>query len=149
TGFSMIAPTDKIAEFGWLIIEVNSSIPNIPKLETVKVEPSISLGCNFLLRAFVAKSLTAVPICDKVIKSVWLTTGTTNPSSTATATPTFTWWLIIVAASVQVEFTCGCFFNAIAHAFTTISLNDTLVSGIELMVLRASMALSIFNSTVK
>ena len=47
TGFLLIAPTDKIAELGWLIIEVNSWIPNIPKLETVKVLPSISSGLNF------------------------------------------------------------------------------------------------------
>ena len=45
---------DKIAEFGWLIIEVNSSIPNIPKLETVNVLPCISSGDNFLSLAFEA-----------------------------------------------------------------------------------------------
>ena len=34
TGFSMIAPTKRIAELGWLMIEVNYSTPNIPKLKT-------------------------------------------------------------------------------------------------------------------
>ncbi|MEY4084582.1 MAG: hypothetical protein RL074_369 [Bacteroidota bacterium] len=42
TGFSTIAPTERIAELGWLMIELNSVIPNIPRLETVNVLPSIS-----------------------------------------------------------------------------------------------------------
>ena len=31
-------------------------MPNMPKLETVKVEPSISFGCNFLSRDLPANS---------------------------------------------------------------------------------------------
>jgi hypothetical protein len=45
--FFSIAPTDRIAELGWLMIELNSTIPNIPKLETVNVLPSISVGNSF------------------------------------------------------------------------------------------------------
>jgi hypothetical protein len=45
--FSTIAPTDRIAELGWLMIELNSTIPNIPRLETVNVLPSISVGNSF------------------------------------------------------------------------------------------------------
>ena len=57
-----MAPTESIAEFGWLMIDVNSEMPNIPKLETVKVLPSISAGCNFFDFARPAKSLTFAPI---------------------------------------------------------------------------------------
>ena len=48
---------------GVLIIEVNSSIPNIPKLETVNVFPSQSDGCNFLSFARLPKSFTCAEIC--------------------------------------------------------------------------------------
>ena len=58
----MIAPTDKIAEFGWFIIDVKLSMPNMPKLEMVKVLPSISWGVSFFWRARPAKSFTAAPI---------------------------------------------------------------------------------------
>src|SRR5690606_12773298 len=48
---SLIPPTAKIQASGGLIIAVNSSIPNIPKLETVKVLPSQSFGCSSLFFA--------------------------------------------------------------------------------------------------
>src|SRR5690606_39795168 len=79
--------TDNMAEFGWLIMDVKLSIPNIPKLEIVNVLPSISCGVNFLFLAFTAKSLTATPIWVKLCSLANFTTGTTNPSGTATATP--------------------------------------------------------------
>ena len=66
-------------------------MPNIPKLETVKVLPCISAGEIFLFLALPAKSFTEAPICVKLSPSVCFTTGTTNPSSTATATPTLMW----------------------------------------------------------
>ena len=111
------------------MIEVNTSTPNIPKFDTVKVLPSISAGVSFLLRALPAKSFTKAPIWVSVSVSVNLITGTTNPSSIATATPTFTCLLYTVTSPFQELFTCGCFLRAIAHAFTTISLNDIFVSG--------------------
>jgi hypothetical protein len=45
----LIAPTERIAEFGWLMVGWNSTIPNIPRLETVNVLPSISVGVNFFV----------------------------------------------------------------------------------------------------
>ena len=65
-------------------------MPNIPKLEMVNVEPSQSLGCNFLSFAFCAKSFTSAEICVNDLPSAKRTTGTNKPSSTATATPMFT-----------------------------------------------------------
>src|SRR5690606_10802777 len=59
TGICCIAPTDKIAPSGELIIDVYSSIPNIPRLDTVNVEPSHSDGCNFFAFAFWPYSFTS------------------------------------------------------------------------------------------
>ena len=72
------------------MIAVNSSMPNIPRLEIVKVEPSQSDGCNFLDLARCAKSFTSAEICESDFPSAKRTTGTNKPSSTATATPIFT-----------------------------------------------------------
>jgi ABC-type uncharacterized transport system permease subunit len=54
-----------------------------------------------------------------------------------------------VLLSVQEVFTCGCFCKAIAQAFTTISLKDTFVSGIALIVALEAIALSISTSIFK
>ena len=81
--------------------------------------------------------------------SVKRKTGTTNPSSTATATPIFTWWLMVIASSFHCELIFGCFFNAIAQALITISLNETLVSGTALIIALDFIASSILTSIVK
>ena len=72
------------------MIAVNESIPNIPKLEIVNVLPSQSAGCNFLSFAFFANSFTLPLICDKLKLSAKRNTGTSKPSSTATAIPILT-----------------------------------------------------------
>ena len=72
----IIAPTDNIAELGWFIIDVNSLIPNIPRLEIVKVLPSISVGFNFFSFALFAKSLTVSEIDWIFWLSANLITGT-------------------------------------------------------------------------
>src|SRR5690606_29408 len=133
TGICWIAPTDKIAPSGELIIDVNSSIPNIPKLETVKVDPSQSAGVNFLDLALPAKSLTSAEICDNVLPSAKLTTGTNKPSSTAIATPMFVCWLNLILSPCHEEFTAGCCFKATATALITISLNDTFTGATSLI----------------
>src|SRR5690606_11846155 len=128
-----IAPTDNIAPSGELMIEVNSSIPNIPKLETVNVEPSQSAGCNFLALALPAKSFTSAEICDKDLPSAKRTTGTNKPSSTAIATPIFVCSLKRILSPCHEELTAGCCFKAIAAALITISLKDTLTGATSLI----------------
>jgi hypothetical protein len=64
TGICCIELIARIHEYGGLMIEVNSSIQNMHKLEIVKVLPSQSEGCNFLLFAFVAKSFTSTEIWE-------------------------------------------------------------------------------------
>ena len=86
-GFWTILPTDKIAEFGWFIIEVKDSMPNIPRLDIVNVLPSISEGFYFFFFALSAKSFISKLISGRSLEFANLTTGTTRPSSTATATP--------------------------------------------------------------
>jgi hypothetical protein len=80
--FSTIRSTG-IAEFGWLMIELNSVIPNIG-LEIVKNTSFISVGNNFL-QLFLQGSLTLVQF-EINSHHHEVKTGTTNPSSTATAT---------------------------------------------------------------
>ncbi len=51
TGFSLIAPTARMVAAGGLMTAVNSSIPYIPRFETVKVAPWYSSGASFFSRA--------------------------------------------------------------------------------------------------
>jgi hypothetical protein len=53
-----------MAELGWLMIELNSTIPNIPRLETVNVLPSIRWGNVFF---FLCQVSYIPPIWDKLI----------------------------------------------------------------------------------
>ena len=122
----IIAPTDNIAELGWFIIDVNSLIPNIPRLEIVKVLPSISVGFNFFSFALFAKSLTVSDIDWIFWLSANLITGTINPSSTAIATPIWMWSNLTILSSVHIELTSGWSFKANADAFKIKSLNDIL-----------------------
>ncbi|MNT43951.1 hypothetical protein D3C72_1804480 [compost metagenome] len=130
-------------------MDVNSSIPNIPKLETVNVDPSQSAGCNFLAFAFWAKSFTSAEICDNDLPSAKRTTGTNKPSSTAIATPMLVCSLKRILSPCHEEFTAGCFFKATATAFTTISLKETFTGAISLICARAAIALSMSIDTVK
>src|SRR5437868_3914474 len=51
TGTFRTAPTARMALSGGLMMAVNSSTSNIPRLEMVKVEPVYSSGLSFLSRA--------------------------------------------------------------------------------------------------
>jgi hypothetical protein len=64
TGFSIAAPTERIAACGGLTIASKDSMPHAPRFETVIVPPSNSSGLSFLSFARTAKSLTALEIAS-------------------------------------------------------------------------------------
>ena len=57
-------------------MEVKLSIPNIPRLEIVKVLPSISAGVNFLFFARSAKSFISLLISGQSFEFAYLTSLT-------------------------------------------------------------------------
>ena len=124
------------------MIAVNESIPNIPKLEMVKVLPSQSEGCNFLSFAFLANSFTETLISSKESPSAKRSTGTSNPSSTATAIPIFTWWFSRMTSPNQLLFTLGCCFKARATALTIKSLKLILTGAVSFTTVLAAMVAS-------
>src|SRR5215467_14559021 len=82
-----IAPTQRIATCGWLMIGVPVSDPNTPGLVIVNVPSWTSRGSSRLVRARLARSLSArvSPVSERL--SAPLMTGTINPQSSATAMP--------------------------------------------------------------
>ena len=62
----------------------------MPKLVTVKVEPAISSGINFLFLAFEISSLAAVEIERRESVLAFRMTGVNKPSSIATPKAKFT-----------------------------------------------------------
>ena len=149
TGTCLIPPIARIQLSGGFTIAVKDSIPNIPKLEIVNVFPSQSLGWSFLSFAFCAKSFTSDEICISPLVSANFTTGTSNPSSTATATPICTWSFRRITSPIQALFTFGFFFKECATDFTTMSLKETLTPSMEFIAFLAAMALSISISNVR
>ena len=73
-----------------LITASNSSIPNIPRLETVKVPPESSGGVTEPSRTLAATARVSAAICRRPFLSASKIVGTTSASSAATATPTLT-----------------------------------------------------------
>ena len=71
-GFCFMAPTAKIHASGGLMIAVNSSIPNIPRLDTVNVFPESSSKLIFLFLDLSAKSLILFEISRIEFLSVFL-----------------------------------------------------------------------------
>ena len=54
------------------MIELNSTIPNIPRFETVNVPPESSSGLSLFSLALPAISLTSKAICSNPFKLVFL-----------------------------------------------------------------------------
>ena len=69
---------------------VNSSMSNIPRLETVKVAPVYSSGWSLRAWARSASTFDSAAISSSPLRSAWRITGVMSPSSTATAIPTWT-----------------------------------------------------------
>ncbi len=125
TTFGPSAPTARMAASGGLMIAVNSSMPNIPRLEMEKVLPVYSSGFSFFSRARPASSFTSRAISAIPFRSASRTTGVMSPSSTATATPMCTCSYRWMASPVQAALTKGWRASAIATALMTRSLGLT------------------------
>ena len=80
-----------MAASGWLMMGVKLSTPNMPRLDTVKVEPLYSSAPSWLARARSAKSLALADRASRLSRSASRITGTMSPASRATAMPRFTW----------------------------------------------------------
>ena len=63
---SAIRPTARMATWGGIMIAVNASTPNIPRLLIVKVPPAISPGRNLPLRARSVRSRRSAAISAKL-----------------------------------------------------------------------------------
>ena len=91
TGSVFDAPTARMQASGGLMMAVNSSMPYMPRLLTVKVLGVLrSSGVSLPSRARVALSLISAPMAAI---GRWSASGTVrviSPSSSATATPTLT-----------------------------------------------------------
>ena len=119
---SRILPTPSIPEFGGLITGVNASTPYIPSAVTEKVPPSISASDSFLFLAASASRLVSIAISASSSWSVPCTTGTTNPSGTATAIPTLIWFSSTMSLPSIWLFAAGCWMRACAAAAITKSV---------------------------
>merc|ERR1719394_588226 len=79
-------PTARMASWGALMMAVNSAIPNIPRLEMVKVPPWNSSSLSLFSLALLASSLTSAEICWIGLLAASLTIGVMRPLGVATAT---------------------------------------------------------------
>src|SRR5438093_304127 len=104
---------------GWWMIGVLKRLPNPPWFVMVKVPPCTSSGLSFLVRARSARSVTSLASCVRPLRSACRTTGTSNPSSSATATPMWMSFLTTMPASPQDEFRIGTSLIALVTALIT------------------------------
>lgn len=80
----MAEPTESIAALGGLMIPLKKSIPYIPKLVTVKVDPDIASGKSFLSLARLMSDFASREISRRERHSALRITGVRSPPSTAT-----------------------------------------------------------------
>ena len=83
-GFLIEEPTDRIAAFGGLMMPLKKSMPYIPKFVTVKVDPAIASGDNFLSLANDIRFFASWEISVNERESALRITGVSSPPSTAT-----------------------------------------------------------------
>ncbi|MNG26644.1 hypothetical protein D3C84_1116590 [compost metagenome] len=77
----------RMAVCGGLTIGLDSSEPNTPPLEMVKVPPVISSMVSLPALAFLPNSAMPPSISARLMNSALRSTGTTRPRSLDTATP--------------------------------------------------------------
>mmetsp|Transcript_1232 Transcript_1232/g.3859 ORF Transcript_1232/g.3859 Transcript_1232/m.3859 type:complete len:206 (-) Transcript_1232:877-1494(-) len=115
---------------GGLITAENSEIPNMPRLETVKVPPWYSSGISLPSWARPARSLTAEEMSLSPRRSTPVTIGVISPVGVATATETSMESLKRFAdcAASKLALASGTSRNASATARMTRSFTETLTS---------------------
>ena len=131
---------------------VNSSIPNMPRLEIEKVEPVYSWGCSLFSRARPASSRISVLIRPRPLACASRTTGVIRPSGTATAMPMCTWWKRRMELPCHHALHSGCRVSATAAALMIMSLSDAFApcaASSSLILTRACSARVMSTSTVR
>ena len=81
-----------MAALGWLMIGVSQTVPTLPVLVTVKVDPLSSPGSTLPSLVRLATSAIALARPDRLSWSTLRITGTNSPLGVSTAMPMFTSW---------------------------------------------------------
>mmetsp|Transcript_8098 Transcript_8098/g.50091 ORF Transcript_8098/g.50091 Transcript_8098/m.50091 type:complete len:300 (+) Transcript_8098:633-1532(+) len=120
------APTAMMQACGGLMMALNCPMPNIPKLEMLKVPPWNSSGRSFPARAREARSFTSRDISSTVFSSARFTMGVMSPPSVATATEMSTCLLNLAsrASASHEAFAPGTWRKARAQARRTKSFTE-------------------------
>jgi hypothetical protein len=101
-------------------------VPNIPKLDMVKVPPWNSCGFNLFSLALPARSLISAEIEASPFKLAFVTIGVIRPCSVCTAQLMSTFLYCLITVSIQEELTAGTLIAARAPALIIISLTEIL-----------------------
>src|SRR6185437_7544043 len=105
---SVMRPTARIAAWGGLTMALNASTPYMPRLLIVKTPPWISAGRSLPACARATRSSRRAAISLRPRVSARWITGTTSPSSSATARPTLTSGCRSITPSLHETATRGC-----------------------------------------
>merc|ERR1712059_198949 len=105
---------------------VNSAMPNIPKLEMVKVPPWNSSSFNLFSLALPASSFTSAEICCIDLSATFLTMGVMSPAGVATATLMSMLSNMWGSSATTFALIWGTYGKAVATALITKSLIETL-----------------------
>ena len=104
------------------MIAIKASTPYMPRLLMVKVPPPRSAGDSLRACALATSSARRAAIAARPSVSASWITGTTSPSSIATARPTFTRGLSTMLSFCQAGFSRGCLRSAEATTLTNRSV---------------------------
>src|SRR5207247_2249627 len=119
---SAMRPTARMADCGGLTIALKASPPAMPRLLIVKPPPWMSAGRSRPAWARLTTSSRRAAISARRRVSARWTTGTTRPSSIATARPMLMSAFWTIAPSFHEAFTRGCCDRAAATSLTSRSV---------------------------
>src|SRR6185503_3642803 len=116
---SAMRPTARIAACGGLTMALNASTPYIPRLLIVNTPPWMSAGRSLPACARVTRSSRRAAMSLRPSESARAMTGTTRPSSSATARPMLISVCRSSVPSFHETFTRGCCASMAATSFTS------------------------------
>src|SRR5258708_9035054 len=97
TGRFLIAPTARMATWGWLMMGVPIRLPKVPTLVIVKVPPWVSSGLSLLWRALSAREFTFLVRPTRLSWYALRITGTMRlPLGSAVAMPILISFLMMI-----------------------------------------------------
>mmetsp|Transcript_1425 Transcript_1425/g.3501 ORF Transcript_1425/g.3501 Transcript_1425/m.3501 type:complete len:239 (+) Transcript_1425:132-848(+) len=149
TTFFSVPPTARMHACGALMMAVNCLMPNMPRLETVKVPPMNSSGLMEPSLALPARCLTSLEISATDLVSAPKMMGVSSPRSVLTATLMSAAEYCRMYSSLQLELHTGTSTRALAHALMTKSLTEVLTSTSSLTCARIAMSSSMQISIVR